>query len=72
MSIVVTAANGKLGTKVIEQLLAKKTGEEVIAGVRDPAKGAKLGAKLSPGVIRAWTLLVTAVTAAVFFWRAYG
>ena len=46
MSIVVTAANGKLGTKVIEQLLAKKTGEEIIAGVRDPSKGANLGTKV--------------------------
>jgi hypothetical protein len=34
--------------------------------------GAKLGARLSPLVIRVWTLLVTAVTTAVFFWRAYG
>jgi uncharacterized membrane protein YfcA len=33
--------------------------------------GAKLGARLSPGVIRVWTLTVTAVTTAVFFWRAY-
>jgi hypothetical protein len=33
--------------------------------------GAKLGTRLSPRVIRVWTLLVTAVTTAVFFWRAY-
>lgn len=33
--------------------------------------GALLGRVLSPGVIRAWTLLVTAATTAVFFWRAY-
>ncbi len=34
--------------------------------------GAKLGKRLSPGVVRAWTLLVTGATTAVFFWRAYG
>ena len=34
--------------------------------------GAKLGKRLSPGAVRAWTLLVTAATTLVFFWRAYG
>ena len=33
--------------------------------------GARLGRILPPGVIRIWTLLVTAATTAVFFWRAY-
>ncbi|MGH6615154.1 sulfite exporter TauE/SafE family protein [Sphingomonas sp.] len=33
--------------------------------------GARLGRVLPPAVIRVWTLLVTAVTTAVFFWRAY-
>jgi uncharacterized protein len=34
--------------------------------------GAKLGKRLPQGAVRAWTLLVTAVTTAVFFVRAYG
>jgi uncharacterized protein len=33
--------------------------------------GAKLGKRLPAGAVRAWTLLVTGVTTAVFFWRAY-
>ena len=33
--------------------------------------GALVGRRLSPGIIRGWTLLVTIVTTAVFFWRAY-
>lgn len=33
--------------------------------------GARLGLVLPPAVIRIWTLLVTAATTAVFFWRAY-
>ena len=33
--------------------------------------GAKLGKKLSPNVIRWWTLAVTATTTATFFFRAY-
>lgn len=33
--------------------------------------GARLGQILPPLVIRIWTLLITAVTTAVFFWRAY-
>ena len=34
--------------------------------------GAKLGKRLAPAWVRAWTLLVTAATTAVFFVRAYG
>ncbi|GAA0726247.1 sulfite exporter TauE/SafE family protein [Sphingomonas japonica] len=34
--------------------------------------GALLGRRLSPGLVRGWTLLVTAATTAAFFWRAYG
>jgi len=34
--------------------------------------GAKVGKRLPPGAVRAWTLLVTAATAAIFFARAYG
>lgn len=34
--------------------------------------GAKLGKRLTPGIVRGWTLLVTATTTCVFFWRAYG
>jgi uncharacterized membrane protein YfcA len=34
--------------------------------------GAKLGRNLSPGLVRAWTLFVTAATTIVFFVRAYG
>ena len=33
--------------------------------------GAHLGKRLSPAMVRGWTLLVTAVTTGVFFWRAY-
>ena len=33
--------------------------------------GAKIGKRLPAGAVRAWTLLVTATTTAVFFWRAY-
>jgi uncharacterized membrane protein YfcA len=34
--------------------------------------GAHMGKRLSPGAVRAWTLLVTAATTAAFFLRAYG
>jgi uncharacterized membrane protein YfcA len=34
--------------------------------------GAKLGKRLSPRLVRIWTLLVTAGTTIVFFVRAYG
>ncbi|VVS96861.1 putative membrane transporter protein [Sphingomonas sp. EC-HK361] len=33
--------------------------------------GAKIGKRLSPGMVRAWTMLVTGVTTIVFFYRAY-
>jgi len=34
--------------------------------------GAKIGKRLPPGLVRAWTLIVTAATTVVFFVRAYG
>jgi uncharacterized membrane protein YfcA len=34
--------------------------------------GAVIGKKLSPGMVRGWTLLVTGATTLVFFVRAYG
>lgn len=34
--------------------------------------GAHLGKRLSPGLVRGWTLIVTTVTTIVFFVRAYG
>jgi len=34
--------------------------------------GASIGKRLPAGAVRAWTLLVTGATTAVFFWRAYG
>jgi uncharacterized membrane protein YfcA len=34
--------------------------------------GARLGKRLSLGLVRIWTLLVTAATTFVFFARAYG
>ena len=34
--------------------------------------GARVGKRLPAGAVRAWTLLVTGATTAVFFWRAYG
>jgi uncharacterized membrane protein YfcA len=34
--------------------------------------GAHIGKRLPPGLVRIWTLLVTAATTAVFFVRAYG
>jgi uncharacterized protein len=34
--------------------------------------GASIGKRLSPGVVRVWTLLVTGATTLVFFLRAYG
>ena len=33
--------------------------------------GARVGKRLPAGAVRAWTLLVTGATTAVFFWRAY-
>ena len=34
--------------------------------------GARLGKRLSPAMVRGWTLLVTGATTLVFFLRAYG
>jgi hypothetical protein len=34
--------------------------------------GARVGKRLPHGVVRAWTLLVTAATTIIFFVRAYG
>jgi uncharacterized membrane protein YfcA len=34
--------------------------------------GARLGNRLPPAAVRAWTIAVTVITTAVFFWRAYG
>lgn len=34
--------------------------------------GAQIGKRLSPGMVRGWTLLITGATTLVFFWRAYG
>ena len=33
--------------------------------------GARIGKRLPAPAVRAWTILVTAATTAVFFWRAY-
>jgi uncharacterized membrane protein YfcA len=44
----------------------------MIGSVAGGYLGALLGRSLSPAIIRGWTLLVTIVTTAVFFWRAYG
>ncbi|MCC2977216.1 sulfite exporter TauE/SafE family protein [Sphingomonas sp. PL-96] len=44
----------------------------LLGGIAGGLGGAWLGERLSPRVIRLWTLAVTGVTTAVFFWRAYG
>ncbi|WP_174286726.1 sulfite exporter TauE/SafE family protein [Sphingomonas bacterium] len=44
----------------------------LVGGILGGWAGAHVGKRLPAGVIRAWTLLVTAATTAVFFWRAYG
>ena len=41
-------------------------------GVAGGWLGARLGKRLPAGAVRAWTILVTAATTAVFFYRAYG
>jgi uncharacterized membrane protein YfcA len=33
--------------------------------------GAILGKRLSAGLVRGWTLFVTAATTMIFFWRVY-
>lgn len=44
----------------------------IAGGIVGGWAGAAIGKQLSPGVVRAWTIAVAAVTTAVFFWRAYG
>ena len=44
----------------------------IAGGIVGGYLGARLGLVLPAGVIRVWTLLVTAVTTVVFFWRSYG
>ena len=44
----------------------------LVGGILGGWFGAKLGKKLSPRLVRVWTLLVTAATTTVFFIRAYG
>jgi len=43
----------------------------LLGGIFGGWAGAKVGARLTPGQVRAWTLFVTASVTAVFFWRAY-
>ena len=43
----------------------------LVGGIVGDWLGAKLGKRLSPNMVRGWTLLVTGATTAVFFWRAY-
>lgn len=43
--ILVTAANGQLGRLTINALLARVPASRIVAGMRDPAKGADLAAK---------------------------
>lgn len=40
-------------------------------GVLGGWSGALIGRKLPAGLIRGWTLMLTTVTTAVFFWRGY-
>jgi uncharacterized membrane protein YfcA len=44
----------------------------LLGGIVGGSGGAWLGDRLSARTIRLWTLAVTGVTTAVFFWRAYG
>ncbi len=44
----------------------------LVGGVIGGWLGAHGGKRLPAGAVRAWTILVTAATTAVFFWRAYG
>lgn len=43
--ILVTAANGQLGRLTVDALLKRVPASEIVAGMRDPAKGADLAAK---------------------------
>ena len=45
MKLLVTGANGKLGTKIVEHLLTKIEAENVIISVRDPKKAASFAAR---------------------------
>ena len=44
----------------------------LVGAVLGGSVGAKVGKRLPPGAVRAWTLLVTAATTLIFFIRAYG
>jgi uncharacterized membrane protein YfcA len=44
----------------------------LIGAIIGGSLGANLGKKLPLPLVRAWTLIVTGATTAVFFWRAYG
>jgi uncharacterized protein len=43
----------------------------MVGGIVGGWAGAGIGKRLPAGVVRGWTVLVTAATTAVFFWRAY-
>ncbi|OED31796.1 NAD(P)-dependent oxidoreductase [Planococcus maritimus] len=49
MKIAVTAASGKLGAAIIQELLALQPKEEVIGLARTPEKAAHLGVEVRPG-----------------------
>lgn len=63
-AMIVFVASGMVGWALCLPMLCGA----IIGGVY----GAKLGLRLSPAIIRGWTVLMTAVTTAAFFWRAYG
>jgi uncharacterized membrane protein YfcA len=44
----------------------------LLGGILGGWAGARVGKRLPARVVRGWTILVTAATTAVFFWRAYG
>jgi uncharacterized membrane protein YfcA len=44
----------------------------LLGGIAGGRLGALVGRRLSPGIVRAWTLLVTGATTFIFFVRAYG
>ena len=43
----------------------------LVGGLLGGWLGARIGKRLPAPAVRIWTLLVTATTTAVFFWRAY-
>ncbi len=49
MKIAVTAANGKLGSEIIQKLLQELTSNQVVGLARTPAKAAGLGVEVRPG-----------------------